>query len=77
MHEEYPLSGLEVGGEGVVSALRNPGSMNRRLRDLGLIEGTRIRCILKSPWGDPSAYLFRGAVVALRREDSSLIFLQG
>ena len=44
--------------------------MRRRLQDIGLISGTRVECVGVSPLGDPAAYLIRGAVIALRREDS-------
>ena len=52
------------------------GGMRRRMRDIGLIEGTQIRCLNRSPSGDPTAYLIRGAVIALRREDSSKIIVE-
>ena len=29
---------------------------NRRLQDLGVVRGTKIKCILRSPLGDPTAY---------------------
>lgn len=50
--------------------------MRRRLQDIGLIEGTEVLCLQKSPSGDPVAYLIRGAVIALRGEDSSKIILE-
>lgn len=49
--------------------------MRRRLQDIGLIEGTKVKCLQKSPAGDPVAYLIRGAVIALRSEDSSNILI--
>ena len=60
-----------------VRELLTTGSMRRRLLDMGLIEGTRVSCLQKSPAGDPVAYLIRGAVVALRSEDSSQILVDG
>ena len=59
-----------------VTQLRNDSSMRRRLQDLGLIEGTRVECLQRSPSGDPTAYLIRGAVIALREEDSSKIMVR-
>ncbi len=56
-----------------VTALHSEGTMRRRLRDIGVIEGTKIQCLQKSASGDPIAYLIRGAVIALRKDDSSLI----
>ena len=52
------------------------GSMRRRLLDIGLIEGTDVECLQRSPAGDPVAYLIRGAVIALRAEDASQILVE-
>lgn len=46
-----------------------PASLRQRLLDLGLVPDTVIECVGRSPGGDPSAYLIRGAVIALRRKD--------
>ncbi|MBC8569903.1 FeoA family protein [Zongyangia hominis] len=70
------LSGITEGQTARVSGLLSTGSMRRRLQDIGLIEGTDITCLQKSPAGDPVAYLIRGAVIALRSEDSSQIVVQ-
>ena len=51
------------------------GSMCRRLQDIGLIEGTEVECVQKVPQGDPVAYRIRGALIALRSEDSSNILV--
>ena len=50
--------------------------MRRRLQDIGLIEGTDVECLQKSPAGDPVAYYIRGAVIALRSEDSQNILVR-
>ena len=44
--------------------------MRRRLLDIGLSDGTEVQCVGRSPMGDPSAYLIRGAVIAIRSNDS-------
>jgi DtxR family Mn-dependent transcriptional regulator len=44
------------------------GSQRRRLLDLGVVKGTEIAPELVSAAGDPVAYLIRGALIALRRE---------
>lgn len=58
-----------------VNVLLSTGSMRRRLQDIGLTPGTDVECLQKSPSGDPIAYLIRGAVIALRSEDSSQILV--
>ncbi len=67
---EFPLSALPVGGCAQVSRLCADGGMRRRLLDLGMIAGTPVTCLQRSPAGDPTAYLIRGAVIALRRQDA-------
>ena len=62
------LNQLKPGEEAVVTSISGE---NRRLRDLGLIEGTKVKCVLKSPLGDPAAYKIRGAVISIRREDAA------
>ena len=75
MDKTHPLSRLREGQDAVVISLGLSGSIRRRLIDLGLVENASVRCLQKSPWGDTAAYLIRGAVIALRREDSSRILV--
>ena len=70
------LSDIKLGESAKVMALKTCGSMRRRLQDIGLIEGTRVECVLTSPYGDPSAYQIRGAVIALRKDDANSIFVK-
>lgn len=72
---EKNLTTLEEGEVARVALLLNTGSIKRRLQDLGLVEGTQVQCIQKSPFGDPVAYGIRGAVIALRTEDARCILV--
>lgn len=47
-----------------------------RLSDLGLIPGTIIKTLQKSPLGDPTCYFIRGSVIALRRESTEKIQIE-
>ena len=51
-------------------------AVQQRLKDLGIVPGTRIRCLYRSPLQDPTAYEIRGAVIALRKEDSAEILVE-
>lgn len=75
MKEPFLLSSLREGQSGRVAGLAAAGALRRRLLDIGLTEGTPVRCLLHSPFGDPAAYEIRGAVFALRREDSRQVLL--
>ena len=68
------LSQLNPGEHAVVTEIL-PASLTGRLRDLGLTDGTGIRCQFVSPMGDPAAYLFRGSVIALRKRDAERIWV--
>ncbi len=52
------------------------GTQRRRMLDLGLVNGTNVEALHKSPSGDPVAYFVRGTVIALRREDAGKIFVE-
>lgn len=76
MNKEYSLCDIKPGESATVSALRTKGGIRRRFLDIGLTENTRVECVGRSPLGDPSAYLIRGAVIAIRSEDSRDIIVQ-
>lgn len=46
-----------------------------RLLDLGVIPGTEIQVALNNPLNDPVAYWIKGAIIALRREQSDKIYV--
>ena len=76
MNETLTLSDLREGESGYVMEVAARPAMTGRLTDLGLVRGTRVTCMLRSPAGDPCAYLIRGAVIALRRADAEGIRLE-
>jgi Fe2+ transport system protein FeoA len=47
-----------------------------RLLDLGAVPGTDIRVALDNPLNDPIGYWIRGAVIALRKEQSDKIYVE-
>lgn len=69
MKKTVALSDIRPGEHAVVRELRSTGGMRRRLLDIGLIENTDVECLGRSPGGDLSAFLIRGAVIAIRSED--------
>ena len=75
MKKEKNLPELRVGEEGTVARLLSEGIVRRRFLDIGLIPGTAVRCFGRSPLGDPSAYLVRGKLIAIRKEDAEKVIL--
>lgn len=76
MSELLSLSALKIGDSAWVTEVRAAPAMGRRLLDMGLIPGTKVTCVGKSPAGDPAAYLIRGAVIALRSGDAAGVGLE-
>ena len=71
------LSDLQPGETAVVQKILTEGGMRRRLLDLGLCECAKVKCVGKSPLGDPSAYLICGAVIAIRAADARCVIVRG
>ena len=70
------MSELREGERGTVLALRLPPGAPPPLAARGLVAGTEVLCLRRSPLGDPTAYRFRGTTVALRRQDCACISLK-
>jgi len=69
------LSQLLPEETGRIISVNPKPEIRRRLQDLGLVTNTNVKCVFKSPFKDPSAYLIRGAIIALRCEDADNILV--
>jgi len=70
------LSKLPIGSTCKLYYLNiNNINLKRRLLDLGLVKNTTIKALYKSPLNDPTSYLIRGSVIALREDDTKNIFV--
>ena len=67
------LSQLPLNKNGRIDEIKCDEGIKRRLLDMGLVKGTNIVPILVSPSGDPRAFLVRGTIIAIRKEDAKHI----
>lgn len=74
-YDKIPLNQLPMGIKASVVSLNANGPTRRRMLDLGVIGGTEIEPLYKSPSGNPIAYCIRGAVIALRSDVSNKILV--
>lgn len=74
--EKRSLFDLTPGQTGVVLDLLIHGLTRRRLLDLGMVPGTKVEAVRRSPAGDPKAYRLRGSVIALREEEARRILVR-
>lgn len=70
------LNRVPLGRKVRVETLLSTGSVRRRMLDIGLIPGTLVEPVKKSPYGDPTAYRIRGALIAIRSEDADKIIVK-
>ncbi len=75
-NEIQTLDMLKVGENARVLSLPQDIDLKLRLNSLGLVSGTLITAVNVSPAGDPTAYFFRGALIALRKRDAQGIIIK-
>ncbi|HHX55008.1 MAG TPA: ferrous iron transport protein A [Clostridiales bacterium] len=69
------LSDAKIGSIVTVKDLSSTGILRERMLALGLTNGAKVEVVRKGPSGDPTVYNIRGAMIALRKEEASLILL--
>jgi len=69
-----PLSEAKNGSTLRISGIEVQGVLRRRLLDLGFVVGNAVEVLRRSPLGDPTAFRISNTTIALRREESSLIY---
>ncbi len=74
--EERTLDQLKLNEYGIVKAIQCDSNIKRRLLDMGLIKGTKIKPVLVSPSKDPRAFEIRGTLIAIRKEDAIKIEIE-
>ena len=69
----FSLSELPLGQKGKIQEIKINGAMRRRLLEMGFHAGETVKCMYIAPQGSPIAFLVKGALVALRRNDCRLV----
>ena len=67
---QISLDTLSPGQRAYVCAVTAEGAVRRRLQEFGITAGAPVKCVMRAPSGDPTAYQIRSAVIAIRREDA-------
>lgn len=67
------LNDVDLNKTVIVNDILCDNHSKRRFLDLGIIKGTLITPLFRSPFSDPTAYEINNTVIAIRKEDASLI----
>ncbi|MEO6875566.1 MAG: FeoA family protein [Opitutaceae bacterium] len=70
------LSELGLGASATVSAFPSQGAAFIRLREMGLIVGTKVTLVRTAPLGDPLEIKVRGYHLTLRKSDAAHILVE-
>ena len=70
------LDQVPIGSHVIVDNIHSTGLLRERMLALGLTKGAKIEVIRRGPSGDPTIYNIRGAMIALRWEEASLVTIR-
>ncbi len=74
--EPTTLDRLPLGGRGIVQSIDGERKLRRRLMEMGLLEGSRLRVVKFAPSGDPIEIKVNDYFLSLRREEAAHIILR-
>lgn len=67
------LAQLTVGASATIRAYPQAGTAFTRLREMGMLPGTRITLVRTAPLGDPIEIQVRGYRLSLRKSEAALV----
>jgi ferrous iron transport protein A len=70
------LSELAVGASAVVREFPKSGAAFVRLREMGLLNGTRVTLVRTAPLGDPIEIKVRGYHLTLRKSEAEHVLVE-
>lgn len=69
--KETLLNALSVGQEARIERVKSDCSCARRLQEMGVVSGAKVRVVRYAPLGDPIEIELRGYRLALRKESAA------
>lgn len=67
------LRELEMGQPANVVAVNGSGAVSKRLMEMGIVPGVRVRVVKAAPFGDPLEIRVRGYSLALRKNEAEAV----
>ncbi|WP_446897324.1 FeoA family protein [Clostridium sp. LBM24168] len=69
------LSSIEIGESARVENITAAGLLRERMLAIGLTKGVEVEVVRRGPSGDPTVYNIRGAMIALREDEASMVYV--
>ncbi len=70
------LDRLDASHEAAVAGLTGNPSLRRRLMEAGFVNGSRVRFLMSTPFGDPLVFSLRGTSIALRKSEARCVSIR-
>ncbi len=67
------LSGLKPGESGIVKKIGSKGALRRRIIDMGITPGVRVKVVKSAPLGDPLEIIAHGYHLSMRKAEAERI----
>ncbi len=71
------LKELPVGETAFVAGIRGSRQVSKRLMEMGVVPGVRVRVVKTAPFGDPMEIRLLGYNLALRKNEADSVELVG
>ncbi|MDG6221804.1 MAG: ferrous iron transport protein A [Candidatus Bathyarchaeota archaeon] len=72
---ELQLNKLEPGQKAIVVTVKGSGTIRRRIMDMGIVRGSKIKVIRRAPLGDPVEFEIRDYNLTLRKKEAECIYV--
>ena len=70
------LNDLKIGDEATITKVKADSNIQKRLLDIGLVKGSKIKKVLTSIGQGMYAYEIKGTLIGIRKEDTKNIEVQ-
>jgi ferrous iron transport protein A len=71
--KRIPLRQMKDNQSGTIAAINTNGELGRRIRDMGLVPGSKIKIQGRAPLYDPVAIRLQGFTITLRNSEADFI----
>ncbi len=67
---------MQVNETGIIKSVKAEGVLGRKIRDMGLVQGTEIKIVGRAPLKDPVALRLKGFTMTLRNNEADFITIE-
>ena len=73
MQQRIPMRKMKDNQEGTIRSVKARGEIGRRIRDMGMVPGTKIKIQGRAPLYDPVALRVMGFTLTLRNNEADYV----